>query len=221
MQPQHTLFAIFAVLVGCSVFVAWYMSEAQRVKRGLASAQSKSVSELREGDLVRVVGTLKLGPRTLTAPLSGRTCALYFVRVREQRGKSSVEVIRESEGVEFMLDDGTGAVLVRPERFELALVEDHDERSGTWNDASPEVLKYLASKGQSPENMLGFNRGLQFHEGVLEEGERVAVLAAVKVELDPAPTTAGDGYRDRAMRKVLVTPPSGAMLLSDEPGATA
>lgn len=220
MQSQPLVFALFALL-GCGVmFAAWYYSEAQRVKRGLAAAQSKTVSALREGDLVRVAGTLRLGPRALTAPLSGRRCALFLVRVREKKGKSSAEIIRESEGVEFTLEDGSGAVLVRPERFELALVDDHEQRSGTWNDASPAVANYLASKGQSPETSLGFNRGLSFYEAVLEEGERVAVLAAVTRELDPEPQSAGEGYRDRPMRLVLVAPPGGAMLLSDEPAAT-
>ena len=73
--------------------------------------------------------------------------------MREKKGKSSAEIIRESEGVEFTLEDGSGAVLVRPERFELALVDDHEQRSGIWNDASPAVANYLASKGQSPETL--------------------------------------------------------------------
>ena len=199
---------------------AWYFSEAQRVKRGLAATPVKTIAELRDGDVARVIGTLRLGPTRLTAPLSGRACALYFVRAREQQGKSSTEVIRDSEGVEFVLDDGSGTAIVRPDSFELRLVQDHEERSGTWNDASPAVVDYLASKGQSPEGFLGFNRALQFHEAVLEEGERVTVLAAVKLELDPEPQSAGEGYRDRPMRKVLVTPPSGVMLLSDDPDST-
>lgn len=220
MEAQTLLFVLFA-LCGCgAAFAAWYFSEAQRVRRTLAAAPITTVAALREGEVVRVVGALRLGPRKLSAPLSGRTCALYFVRVREQRGKSSSEILRESEAVEFVLDDGSGAVLVRPERFEIGLVEDHAERSGTWNDASPAVFEYLASKGQSPVTSFGFNRALQFHEAVLEEGERVAVLATVKLELDPEPSTAGEGYRDRPMRKVLVTPPGGAMLLSDAPEAT-
>lgn len=227
MDPQDDMFAFgamfaFFALIFCTVAgVAWYFSEAQRLKRGLAEAAQKPIAQLREGDVVRVVGTLKLGPGVLTAPLSQRSCALFFVRVLENRGKVPKEILRESKGIEFTLDDGTGTVLVRPERFELALLEDHKQRAGMWNDASPELREYLASKGQSTESTFGFKRALSCYEGTLEEGERVAVLGEVRFEVDPAPLTAGESYRDRAMRKVLVTPPSGVMLLSDEPDATA
>jgi hypothetical protein len=78
----------------------------------------------------------------------------------------------------------------------------------------------MLSKGQSAQTSLGFNRALQFHEAVLEAGERVAVLATVRLELDPEPVTAGDGYRDQPRRKVLLAPPGGLMLLSDAPETT-
>ena len=99
-------------------------------------------------------------------------------------------------------------------------LEDHEELTGVWNDASAAMVEYLASKGQSAESALGFNRWLQVREAVLEEGECVAVLATVMLELDPEPSAAGEGYRDRPKRKVLVTPPGGVMLLSDAPAAT-
>jgi hypothetical protein len=215
----HAIVAVGLCAFGVC-FAFWYFSEAQRVKRALAAAPITAIAELREGTVVRVVGSLRPGPRTLSAPLSGRPCAVFFVRVREHVGKNSTEIFRESDAVEFSIDDGSGTVLVRPEKFELGLVEDHEERTGAWKDASDAVTEYLRSKGQSPENMLGFNRALQFHEAVLEEGELVAVLATVALEIDPDPTSAGDGYRDRPKRKVLVTPPGGAMLLSDAPDAT-
>jgi hypothetical protein len=220
-MPVDTLTLLLVALCGGGLcFAFWYFSEAQRVKRALAAAPITAIAQLREGDTVRVVGALKLGPRTLSSPLSGRPCAVFFVRVREQVGKNSREIFRVSEAVEFSIDDGSGTVLVRPELFSLALVEDHQERTGLWRDASAEVGEYMLSKGQSAQTSLGFNRALQFHEAVLEAGERVAVLATVRLELDPEPVTAGDGYRDQPRRKVLLAPPGGLMLLSDAPETT-
>jgi hypothetical protein len=207
---------------GGFAFACWYFSEAKRVKRALAAAPITAVATLLEGDTVRVVGTLLRGPHTLTAPLSGRPCAAYLLRVREQMGKSWREIIRESDAVEFAVDDGSGTVLVRPGSFELGLEDDHTERTGIWRDASESVNEYLLARGESAEGALGLRRVLQFNEAVLEEGERVAVWATVMLETDPATTGAGEGYRDRPKRKrkVLVAPADGPMLLSDAPKVT-
>lgn len=220
-----TVFYVIILTGLCSVGFAlehWYYSEAKRVKRALAAAPITAVATLLEGDTVRVVGTLLPGPRTLTAPLSGRPCAVYLLRVREQMGKSWKEIIRESDAVEFAVDDGSGTVLVRPGNFELGLEDDHIERTGFWSDPSESVYEYLLARGESVEGASGFKRVLQFNEAVLEEGERVAVWATVMLEADPATTGAGEGYRDRPkrQRKVLVEPADGTMLLSDAPKVT-
>jgi hypothetical protein len=100
-MPVDTFTLLFVALCGGGLcFGFWYFSEAQRVKRALAAAPITAIAQLREGDTVRVVGALKLGPRTLSSPLSGRPCAVFFVRVREQVGKNSREIFRESEAVE-------------------------------------------------------------------------------------------------------------------------
>jgi hypothetical protein len=226
MLPDMSLeFYAIILTVICSggfVFAQWYFAEAKRVKRALAAAPITAVATLLEGDTVRVVGTLLPGPSTLTAPLSGRPCAAYLLRVREQMGKSWKEIIRESDAVEFAVDDGSGTVLVRPGNFKLGLEDDHNERTGFWSDPSERVKEYLLARGESAEGALGLKRVLQFNEAVLEEGERVAVWATVMLETDPATTGAGEGYRDRPKRerKVLIGPADGAMLLSDAPKVT-
>lgn len=219
MFEEFLRFVIGALCCCGIVFAFWYFSEAQRVKRALRAAPVTTIATMRAGEIVRVVGSLRLRPHRLQAPLSGRPCAVYSLLVREKHGRSSREIFRESEAVEFAIDDSSGTVLVRPEVFRLGLVEDHNQRSGVWHDASDAVVAYLQSKGQSPKNWLGFNRALQFYEAVLEEDEPVAVLGVVVLEPDPEPTSAGEGYRDRPMRKVLVTPPGGAMFISDAPEA--
>ena len=220
MSVEFYAIILAGLCSGGYAFARWYFSEAKRVKRALAAAPITAVATLLEGDTVRVVGTLLRGPRTLTAPLSRRPCAAYLLRVREQRHKSWKEIIRESDAVEFAVDDGSGTVLVRPGNFELGLEDDHTERTGFWSDASESVNEYLLARGESADDALGFKRVLQFNEAVLEEGERVAVWATVTLETDPAATGAGEGYRDRPKRKVLVEPADGAMLLSDAPKVT-
>jgi hypothetical protein len=56
------------------------------------------------------------------------------------------------------------------------LVKDGKFSSGTWNDASPQLQKFLESHGRSSTGMLGFNRRLKYLEGIFEEHEPVAVL---------------------------------------------
>jgi len=50
-----------------------------------------------------------------------------------------------------------------------------------------------------------------------EAGELVAVLGRCKLENDPDPSARGADYRGRALRKRIVAPNEGPMLISDEP----
>lgn len=52
---------------------------------------------------------------------------------------------------------------------------DKSYNSGFLNDASENLEKYLNSKGYDSEGFLGFNKTLRYKEGILENGEQIAV----------------------------------------------
>jgi hypothetical protein len=159
--------------------------------------------------------------RLLTGPLTGRPCVFYRCLVQEYRssGKSGHwhTIIEEHDSVDFLVEDRSGVARVEVSGAEPALVLDAHFRSGTFNDARPELEAYLARYGERSTGRLGFNKSIRYREGVLEPGETVAAMGKARLELDSSPDTARRGYRSRPQRPVLGLTPEGHLLLSDDP----
>lgn len=229
MSALPLLFLAALALVGAIVLGAWWLSPYQQTLRALRSVPRVSVSDATEGSLVRIVGTLRAGARTLEAPLSGRPCACFRVEVdvRVSTGKSSSwrNIIREEDGADFFVEDPSGRALVKGGTVEAAIVLDHHLKSGTFDDATPELEAYLARHGHKSTDFLGFNKAIRYREGVLEPGETVAVLGRARWEDDPeagAAQPSSGGYRESARKKRLVLEPGelGPVRVSDDPGAS-
>jgi hypothetical protein len=218
-----------AAVAGGAALAAWYYAPRQKILRALREVSVTPVRDAIDGELVRVVGRLRPGPRLLQAPLSGRACALFEVEVdlKVKRGKSSQwrPLIRESEAIDFFLEDDTGRALVRIAERQTALVLDHEQRSGFLDDPTPALEAYVARHGHETTGGFGLNRTLRYREGVLEPDETVAVLGRGRWEDDPDPgaARAGEGYRASARRKRLVIEPSALspVRVSDDPAALA
>ncbi len=205
---------MIALLGGGGVIAGlfWYFSAHQRAIRKIRGVAITRVADAKDGEWVRLVGTVQAGTRTLSAPLSGRACG-YFdvqVQVRVSRGKSSHwrSLFHEIESVDFVLDDGSGQAQIQTQHFSCAVVRDHHRTSGTFNDAGEDLIELLARHGHEPTNMLGMNKTMRYDEGVLEPGEQIAVIGRARWEDDPSPgavAPASGGYRgsNRAKRLVL------------------
>ena len=114
-------------------------------------------SKIRSASLGLVeVNGLAVGPYTLTAPISGKSCYFYRTVVSQlnKSGNNKEEwqtVIDECLHVPFFLDDNTGQILVDPQRAELDLHCDlHEEYSNVafLGKGVPEnVLLFMAQRG--------------------------------------------------------------------------
>ncbi|MCG8581735.1 MAG: hypothetical protein MI866_17555 [Bacteroidales bacterium] len=172
------IIAIFAIVAIIIFFASFYTNKAV-VKRKLKKAERKHLSEFRDGETARVVGTIECSNTPLTAPLSGRKCAHYYIIVEQERssGKSSSwhTLIEEEVMGDFVIRDGENRAFINGNNVKSYIVQDRKFRSGFLNDATQNLERYLNKKGYESENMLGFNKTLRYKEGVLEEGEEVAV----------------------------------------------
>jgi len=172
--------------------------------------------------MVKICGRLRYVGEPRIAPLSGRRCGAWRVEVDEYRrsGKSGSwhNVITELDAGEIELDDGTGRARVNALGAQLVIVKDAHYTSGTFNDASAVLERYLARHGHESTGFLGLNKGLRYKEGVLEEGEDVAVLGLARWEHDPSVDSRGArGYRELPRRLVIDTAPDGQLIVCDDP----
>jgi hypothetical protein len=200
---------------GVIVFLAWYFSKAQRLKRKLRGTPVCSISRLTPDAPGRVVGTARAHGETLTAPLTARTCLYYLVEVKERRGKHWTTILTEARGVAFVLDDGTGRALVDPERAELALDFDRNDSSGTFQGASPAQEALLARHGRGSVGLI-FNKSLRYREATIAVGERIAVLG----HCERAPGAPGMAYGAQPTPLRLVGSLESPLIISDAPETT-
>lgn len=149
------------------------------VETELSKKPKTSIAGFEEGASGRISGTVVYGGRILKAPLSGRVCSYYHVRVERNRGSRNYQyhtIIEEKKAGDVIIRDGDAYALVQTGKLmESYIVPDKKFTSGFLNDARPAMEAFLQKHGQSSEDFLGMNRDLRYHEGVLEEGEIVSV----------------------------------------------
>lgn len=145
-------------------------TQVQNLTPGLRESKGKCVSA---GEL-------------LTSPMKQRKCVYYRFQVKEKRHKAGrkggshyVTVVDDVQSVPFMLDDGSGQVRINAQGAEMYLGRDSYTRSGTLNDAPPEIENLLQQRyGKSSQGMI-FNKAMTYEETVLEVGDDVYVLGLV------------------------------------------
>jgi hypothetical protein len=96
--------------------------------------------------------------------------------VEESTGKSRYTTIDEEVSQSFLLDVEGQLVYVKKGQVKSLLEKDRKFNSGTFNNAAKNLDAYLRSKGRTSTNFLGLNKEMKYEEGVLEPGEKIAVL---------------------------------------------
>ena len=176
----------FGCVVGLGVLVYRVaFSPRARGRRALERTPRTPIGEIRKGEMVKVIGHVRFAVEPLRAPMSGRPCVCWHVRVQEARqgaqGGSWIDVLDEVEGQELLLEDGTGIALVRGVMPEATLAS-----SGPWidnyvDDFPPEVQGFFQGRGQQVRGALG-KRVMRYEERILDEGAQVAVLGMARQE---------------------------------------
>ena len=171
-----------AVGLGVLIYRVAFSPRARGGRR-LERTPHTPIAEAPMGEPIKIVGRVRFVGEPLRAPMSGRPCVCWHVRVQEARqgaqGGSWNVVIDEVEGQDFMLEDDTGIAVVRGVLPEATLVQ-----SGSWSDNytddfPPEVEKFLEDRGEQTHWKLG-KRVMRFEERTLDEGTQAAVLGVAR-----------------------------------------
>lgn len=170
-----------------------YNSRENQLRRALRAARRWQIGELPEDTLGRVAGSVQPLEDTLTAPLSGRPCAVYLAKLEERDGGNWKLLAAERDGVPFRISDDSGHALVDPSSAEIVLDFDVVSESGTMDDPTPAEASFLERHEIESKGWV-FNRKLRYSEAVIEAGELVAILGAGIREPDPD-RLAPEGYR--------------------------
>ena len=171
--------ALGLTFIAVLIILAYIFSRRAIVRRNILKHPFRRLQYFQEGEVARTWGKVIYTVPTVNAPLSGRACAYYYVRVEEYRsnGKSSswVKIIEEEHGKEIILQDGNYFAMIETDIVKSYVNEDRKYSSGFGKDASPGLEKFLNERGNKSTGFFGGNRSLRYFEGIVEKGEQVSV----------------------------------------------
>lgn len=179
MDDSSFVYIVLAIALAMMVYNAFY-NKGAIIRRKLRDAESKPITQFKDGETAKLIGYIEIIGQPLIAPLSKRECSYYHIVVRHQvsSGKNSrwETIIEEEKSCKYLIRDGDSFAFIDDKKVNHFIVKDGEFTSGFLNNASGVLENYLNSKGEKSENFLGFNKTLEYKEGILEKGEKIAVL---------------------------------------------
>jgi hypothetical protein len=151
-------------------------------KRLIENTPTSTVRGLAMG-LVELAGKARK-TRVIKTPLSGIECVFYRYTVeRYQRsGKSGKWVVIASGDscyCPFLLDDGTGTIVVSPQHAELIMPVDYRFETGPCRSLPDNLIDFMVNNGLEYRGFLG-NYSLRFKEWFIEPDDDVYVLGTAQ-----------------------------------------
>lgn len=219
MIPSAAMALAWTIMI--VLVVAWILmqvfSAARRRKRLMAATPRTPIAHA-TGGLTKLQGRLAHCWPPLQAPISGRPCAVYQVKVFTYERNREDLLIHEIRGQPFLLHDESGRALVRyDEQTAVILKRDVRDTSRMMKDPTPAMLTLLQRHGVSPNRIFGMNRALRYDEAILEAGELVTAHGVAHREPDPEPAAAhAAGYPGATMWTVIRAAPGVDLTLTDE-----
>ncbi|APR81710.1 Hypothetical protein A7982_07059 [Minicystis rosea] len=183
---------------------SFFSNEPARSRR-LGAVALRSVHAFPDAAFGRIVGTVGVFAKEMTmAPLSGRPCVAWVVRVSgaalpSRGGPPELEVVK---AMPFTVGDETGrAIVSADDETSLLLAFDVTETLGTWRKAPARLVHFLREH-RSEARGIAVDWRLSWQEGILVAGQEVAVVGRGRREVDPE---AAEGhYRQAATRLVMM-----------------
>jgi hypothetical protein len=172
-----------------------------------------------EGVDGRVVGAVGYLEERLVAPLTGRTCAAWHVRVYGDtvNARGYVSCVEACDATTFTIADETGIAFVRADLVSLLLDPDLREAVGFFGQPSIELKRFLRKHAKKGARLM-IDRSLRYEEAIIEEARVVAVVGRGRHE--PDPESAEGDYRHAASRLVMTRDTEGEdILVSTYPAA--
>lgn len=216
MEPAgFFIFATLFVLVGAPIFYAG-VRKRRRVSKLLRDGPvDLRQLRARSSDPVWINGTATPHDETTTSALTDSACLAYEYRIEEREAEtisSWTPIEQKQDHVRFVLDDGTGSILVDPEHADLDVDAETVLLRTDPTTLPAAIEEYVEDSdritaAREAESFFSIKYEYRFREWRIEPGEEVHIYGAV----ERAPTEAlGDGHVDAT-----ITGERGPFLISN------
>ena len=174
--------SIYNILIIALISLAllYFFSTKAKVKRKLKRANYKKIADFEDGDVAKIVGNVELVDKPLIASFTNRKCSYYHVKVIHHipdgdDGGTYNTIIEKKTSIKFLIKDELDFAVINCDKLKTYVVLDKEYSSGLFDNATKEMEDFLNTHGCKSTGLLGFNKSLEYWEGVLEEGEEIAV----------------------------------------------
>lgn len=165
----------------------------------------------------RIAGIVSRVDSLLRAPMTGRECVAYVLRVHEYRGRRAgwEQILEVSEAVSFAVTDDTGRAVVRARESSLAFVMDRSTQSDSLLPATSRMNEFLEARG-----MTSIGKTLKYEEGTLLVGKKTTVFGVGRIDpTGDSEVERPSAYREQASCLAMVHTSKRALLISNAPSA--
>lgn len=214
------ILGIGAVVVGVILLVANLPNYRRRQR--IVATPTTPIARASGDGVVEIKGRILVSEQGLVqAPFSGRHVVWCRVTVQELRsaGKSRhwATILTESDGRMFHVDDGSGErAHVLPAGANVVLEKQDVAQSGTFNDAPPHLVAFLAARGHKTTSWLGLNKSMRYEEELLVPDDPIYVLGPSRRDAGPP---RHDGYRVAPTTQLVLfagVGPEGELLVTNK-----
>jgi hypothetical protein len=189
----------------------------EAILRALAEMPVTRIADARLGEPLEIVGEVRYLGAPLATPVTHKACAIHRTVV-EQRGRWQRwrDIVDDTAGHDFLVDDGTGRARVRASQAFVALRRGAVVEEDAFEGRDEEVERFLGRHDLTRHGLL-IEKVLRFRQALLVEGMEVAVSAAPGDEPDTDAGGYGDGYRGPPRRLVLMATAEAPLLIAAPP----
>lgn len=165
-----------------------FFTKRARLKRKIRTTPKSRIADLKDGDIVKIVGRTKSDKALVTSPITNRECIYYHMTIDEKTVAGYRDgwetVVIDRKGNDFWIVDDSGQAYIEMDLPELFITMDTQLSSGVLFETTPRLEAVLANYGLRSKGRI-LNRNFEYREGALEEGEKVAVVGRVQIEKSP------------------------------------
>lgn len=211
---------VIGLIIGFPIYFL-YLAKPARIINKLHSIKVKKIAEVKEGETVRIKGRIMYLGKTIYAPASGRKCVYCHIIIEKEGyskngGKRWYEIIDDEIAGEVVIYDGKNYAFIETSLVNSYIVQDKEYSSSTLKSAKGKIEEFLKKHGHSMTDFFGFENSYKYKEGVLEEGETIAVIgkATWKTDLEV-------DFKIPAKRILVLNAQEGPVHISDDPFAVS
>lgn len=172
---------IVAMAIGAAIALRGAMSGASTAAGQFRRYEAVPVGDVAAGEVVHVVGVVRAVGEPPVSEVSGRAFVARDLRITTNDGDGGHPARPARQVVDFMVDDGTGAILVRGDGALVAIERDAEMPATTLDQAMwlDPLLRASGYHNGSPATCK-----VRVREGVIGVGDRVGVVGLAVA--DPA-----------------------------------